>query len=101
MLVNDARKAVIALPMSDPMLVGVSPDARFSREGTATVAGIGCTSWDIHTGDTDAKACITADGVLLRMEAVDMVLTATKVSYALQDPGRFAVPSGYSRQGPH
>ncbi len=100
MLVNDARKMVLALPMPDPMLVGASPDARFTREGSTTVAGIGCTSWAIHTETADAKACITADGVLLRMEAANMVLTVTEVSYAPQDTERFAVPAGYSRQGP-
>ena len=100
LLVNDARKAVIVLPMPDPMLIGASPDARFTREGSATFGGIGCTSWAIHTGAADARACITADGVPLRMEAANIVLTATEVSYTPQDPGRFAVPAGYKREGP-
>ena len=99
-LVNDALKAIIVLPMPDPMLTGASPDARFTREGSATVAGIGCTSWAIRTGAADASACIAAAGVPLRMEATNIVLTATEVSYTPQDPGRFAVPAGYKREGP-
>lgn len=55
--------------------------------------------WDIQASGTGAKACITADGLLLRMDAMGMVLTATAVSYAAQDPARFRVPAGYARQG--
>ncbi len=58
------------------------------------------TSWVIQSGAADARACITADGVPLRTEAANIILTATEVSYTPQDPERFAVPAGYKRGGP-
>ena len=99
LLVNDARKAVVLMPMVNPVQGPAWPGAAFTREGTATVAGIGCVVWAIHVRNTDAKACITTDGVLLRMDALGTVLTATKVSYGPQDPGRLTIPADYRRQG--
>ncbi|MDJ0386528.1 hypothetical protein QMO56_00260 [Roseomonas sp. E05] len=76
------------------------------REGTDRVAGQPCTLWRIEPAgestDEEARhACITADGVPLRLregEGEDAVTlyVATEVRYGAQDPARFRVPSGYA-----
>ncbi len=97
-MVNDAEKAVLDMPMPDPTEIGSQPDARFTREGTDTVGGQTCTIWDVQTQGVDAKICKTADGVLLRTDGMGMAITATTVKYGPQDPARFHVPAGYHKQ---
>lgn len=77
---------------------------RLTREGSDKVAGYACTVWRVEEPDTapeDAKhACITADGVPLRLiegsgaEATTQY-EATRVTYAPEDPARFRVPEDY------
>ena len=78
-MVNDRLKAVLTMPLADPTPLGQSPDAHFTRQSTDAVAGFPCTVWDIQASGIGAKACITADGLLPRMDAMGMVLTATAV----------------------
>jgi hypothetical protein len=67
------------------------------RGGEFKIAGVACTdgSWtddvELHT------ACLTPDGVLLRL-VVDgkIVAEARSVLYAVQPPELFEVPSGYT-----
>jgi hypothetical protein len=77
---------------------------RLRREGTDRVAGQACTVWRIDppAGEEDEvkRACITADGVPLRLvtgegSEAETDYVATEVSYAPQDPARFRVPQGY------
>jgi hypothetical protein len=77
---------------------------RLRREGTDRVAGQACTVWRIDppAGEEDEvkRACITADGVPLRLVSgegseAETDYVATEVSYAPQDPARFRVPQGY------
>jgi hypothetical protein len=76
-----------------------SPQARFRREGTATVAGLRCTVWSVQDGDSQGRSCITEDGVMLRAEGTHQGrsggMEATQVTYAPQDPARFQRPQGY------
>jgi hypothetical protein len=80
------------------------PRQRLRREGTDRVAGQACTVWRIDppAGEEDEvkRACITGDGVPLRLvvgEGSDAgtEYVATEVSYAAQDRARFRVPQGY------
>jgi hypothetical protein len=93
---------VAAVMMGD--YVFARPGLKLTREGSDTVAGVACTVWRVEeaaTAPEDAKhACITADGVPLRLvegsgaEATTQY-EATRVAYASQDPARFRVPEGY------
>jgi hypothetical protein len=85
----------------------IGPRNRLRREGEERIAGQACTVWRIlppvQDGDDAVeprRACITADGVPLRLvegEGEDAVThyTAKQVSYGQQDPARFRVPEGY------
>ncbi len=80
------------------------PRQRLRREGADRVAGQACTVWRIDPPadeeDEVKRACITADGVPLRLVAgegkeANVEYVATEVTYAAQDPARFRVPAGY------
>ena len=86
-------------------IVPVQPAAKLTREGADSVAGHPCTVWRIEPegeGDADGarRACVTADGVPLRLvegsgaDAATLYV-ATRVAYGPQDPARFRVPAGY------
>jgi hypothetical protein len=86
-------------------IIPARPSAKLAREGTDTIAGHSCTVWRIEAdGDSGAdearRACITADGVPLRLTEgtgadASTLYVATRVTYGPQDPGRFRVPPGY------
>ena len=82
------------------------PGDTVAREGTDSVAGHECTDWRIEAkkdspdGRAEVKrACVTADGVPLRVVQGEgearRATVATRVEYARQDPARFRVPEGY------
>lgn len=81
------------------------PGDKTTREGTDRVAGHECAVWRIEAKkqdpDDEAKvkrACVTADGVPLRVveEGGEKRATvATRVEYGRQDPALFRVPEGY------
>ena len=81
------------------------PGDTVAREGTDRVAGHECAVWRIEAKKEDPddeaqvkRACVTADGVPLRVveEGEERRTTvATKVEYARQDPAQFGVPEGY------
>jgi hypothetical protein len=87
-------------------LVMAGPDDTVTPEGADRVAGLDCTVWrivpkkdDADDGDTAVKrACMTADGVPLRVVEGDganrKTTVATKVDYGRQDPALFSVPEG-------
>ena len=86
-------------------IVLVRPDAKLTREGTDTVAGQACTVWRIEpkdggSADEARHACITADGVPLRLvegsgSDASTLYVATRVTYGPQDPARFQRPADY------
>jgi hypothetical protein len=75
--------------------------ARFTRGGTATIAGQGCTLWRYENQGATGESCMTADGVMLRstgtVNGQTAVLEATEVNYGPQDAARFTAPSGYQQ----
>ena len=110
MLMNEQRMFVEAASSGDTGkgLVPVGPDDTVTREGTDRVAGLDCTVWRIMPKKTNAdddgdkavkRACVTADGVPLRVVEGDganrKTTIATKVEYGRQDPALFGVPDGY------
>lgn len=80
----------------------LDPSMKFTRAGTATVAGLACTQWTITSPKGNATACVTDDGVVLSEAGVDGAgsrgqLTAQKVSYETEPATLFAPPAGYQR----
>lgn len=77
----------------------VPDSARFTRAGSATVAGFACTLWRYEDTNGRGEACVTADGVMLRSSGTHGgqtgTLEATEVAYGAQDPARFRIPTGY------
>ena len=82
----------------------VRPGTRLTREGADRVAGLACTIWRVErqgsSPDDVRRACITEDGVPLRLvegtgSDAETLYEATEVSYEPQDPARFRVPQGY------
>ncbi|MFT8243663.1 hypothetical protein [Roseomonas sp. BN140053] len=101
-VVVEGMNAVVEMPASELAEMGIpaepGPNARFTREGTDRVAGLSCTNWRFEDGNRSGRACLTADGVLLRGEGRSPEgrggVEAVQVTYAPQDPARFRVPSG-------
>jgi hypothetical protein len=107
-MVSEAGRAVLELPAGGAAAPGggprpYSPDARFAREGSDRVAGTPCTVWRIEDQGVRVRACITADGVLLRArdmggpggDAAGADREAVRVDYGGQDPARFRPPPGF------
>ena len=98
-IVNLAGRQVLDLPApaGTSLAPGGSDDVRFTRLGDETVAGLGCTDWRMTSPRGEALlACITADGVMLRLSnGARVVAEAVSVAYAAQDPPQFTVPDGY------
>ena len=101
-VVREEDRSVIDMAAPEGMagVTGGSGAQTYIRRSDDTVAGMGCTNWE--TTDRDNRgtlACITADGVLLRVRAGAQTLAiATSVRYAPPDPALFRVPSGYTHQ---
>nr|WP_321986494.1 hypothetical protein [uncultured Lichenicoccus sp.] len=102
-LVVDPRRAIatlLPLPATQPgggvQAPGARATGRYDRLGEDAVAGISCTEW--RTADdagADSVICLTPDGVLLRARhGAQVLLVASRVSYAAQDPALFAAPAG-------
>jgi hypothetical protein len=73
------------------------PGAKITRGGDAVVAGQSCVDWS-WTEDVETRtACITPDGVVLRV-VVDgaTVMQARSVSYGPQNLKLFQVPANYA-----
>lgn len=104
-MVMDHQRLVVELPLGGdlPHLGELPPGARLTREGQDRVAGLPCTVWRYQDGGQSGRACITADGVLLRASGPgatggagdDGALEAVAVAYGPQDPARFRPPPEY------
>ena len=101
-MVSDRERKVLRLTDRASLLPGETPGASFTRQGTGTVAGVGCTEWE--TNDNAGRAvtvCITDDGVLLRARSGPrLLIQAVQVAYGQQDRQSFAVPAGYQEITP-
>ncbi len=76
------------------------PTARFTRHGTATVAGLSCTVWEYTSEHGSGSACFTDDGVLLRSQsgANQRGMEATEVSYVSRPDADFRPPPDFVQQ---
>ncbi len=97
--VREGDHSVVQLDAGPNAVPGVAPDGMFKRRGQLDVAGLPCTQWE--TRDTSGRtvlACLTTDGVLLRVEADGLVLVqATEVRFAPLGEAVFRVPADYRK----
>jgi len=101
LVLGHAERTAMAVPLGRNLMVAgqVPADARLTREegGDDRVAGIACAVWRVEYQSHRNVACLTADGVLLRLRAADgaRAMEATRVEYGPQDLARFRLPEGY------
>jgi hypothetical protein len=95
-LLNPANRTYRTL--QGPAAKRMSPPkgARVKRGDEARIAGLTCTDWSWLDGIETHTACLTPDGVLLRL-IVDgrIVAQALSVVYAPQPSELFEIPPGY------
>lgn len=105
-MVETAQRVVMDMPMQTPFAPGplrLPPGGHAERVGSATIAGQDCTVWRMTSPRGTGTACITADGIPLRMDGGgagpngarrgDMV--ATSVRRGPEPQSLFMVPEGY------
>lgn len=96
-LLIPARRAYRKLEGAPPAPIEPEADAVLTRGATSTVAGLPCVDWSWTEDVETHTACITADGVLLRlMIDGNIVRQARSVSYGPQRGELFQVPPGYT-----
>lgn len=74
----------------------------FTRLGTATIAGIGCTIYDAKRQDHSGQVCLSDDGLLLRAKSdnpaqADGGMEATRVTYGPQPASLFVPPPDFQK----
>jgi hypothetical protein len=75
----------------------------FKRQGTDTVAGVNCTQWLITAYGKPGSACVTDDGVVLRIARTEPkpgAMEAYAVAYGSQPDDVFSVPLDFKRLAP-
>ncbi len=92
--VND--RAVLDVASASLVAPGASRGS-YTMKDSAVVAGVPCTDWEtVDAAGQPTLLCLTADGVMLRASQKGVVLLeATAVSYAPQDPALFRAPDGF------
>ena len=101
-LIDTGMHGVITLPMRAKDVEPITlQDARLTRRGTAVVAGLGCTTYDVAAKRGHGVVCLTADGVALRgsgdVDGKQGSFEAVSVTPGPLPPGSFEVPAGYMR----
>ena len=91
-------------PLDPDMAVGflLNGQMKFARAGTQTIAGHGCTMWNVESPRATGTVCVTDDGVLLSGRGRDKDgsgggLQATEVSYGPQPPTLFVPPADFHK----
>lgn len=101
-LVMDDKKIymVVPIPAGQKRSPELDPTARFTRKGTDIVSGSTCTIWDYAGEQATGTACITDDGVMLRVQdaASKSGMEAAEVVYAPQPDADFRPPAGFTKQ---
>jgi hypothetical protein len=101
-VVREANRSVIEMTAPEEVagVAGAAGTGSYLRRGTDTVAGLPCTDWETRDRDgREVVVCMTNDGVLLRARSDGGILvSASAVHYAPQDPGVFQVPPGYTHR---
>ena len=105
-VVIEAQHAWLQLPQGasgTARRLTLNAGMQFTRQGHDTVAGMGCTVWDVRSDDGSATICMTNDGVLLRGAGASKdgrmkgSIEATAVSLAAQPGSLFVPPDGYRK----
>lgn len=99
-LLDSGLRTAMALPVRPADLQPLTLDgARFTRRGRATVAGLGCTEYDVQSSRGHGTVCFTEDGVALRasgeVRGQQGSFTAVSVNYGAVPGPAFEVPPGY------
>lgn len=95
-MVIEAQRSVIELPAGNNAAAALPREsATYAREGADSVAGLPCTVWRVTDEGRTSRACLTADGLLLRAEGGQGRMEAIAVSRAPLDPGLFERPAGF------
>ena len=95
-----AQGAALGLPWPRKVQQGFDmlESARLTRRGQGVQAGLACTIYDVAASEARLTACLTGDGVPLRVDGLmrgqTYHLAATAVSYAPLAAGLFATPPG-------
>jgi hypothetical protein len=102
MVVRPSDRAVLDLDAAGPGLPGAPSEGQFARQAAETIAGLSCIDWQtLDAAGVPAVICLTPDGVMLRASREGQVLLqATRVSYAPQDSAAFDMPVGYQHIKP-
>ncbi|WP_043361127.1 DUF4412 domain-containing protein [Belnapia sp. F-4-1] len=105
-VVMEQQRMIMQMPLNNgPGGVSIPTQppetAKFTRGGTATVAGQSCTLWRYENQGATGESCMTTDGVMLRstgtVNGQTASMEATEVNYGPQDAARFTAPSGYQQ----
>ncbi len=82
----------------------IPANATVERGGNDSVAGVGCTIWAMRGPEGGGTACITDDGLLLRVRGSQpgqaAALEAVSVTYGPQPASLFALPGGLRQVAP-
>jgi len=84
--------------------LNIPPGATLDRAGKDTIAGSTCTEWQMKGPQGGGTACITDDGLLLRIRGEQpgqaAPMEAVSVAYGAQPASLFAVPAGLRQVAP-
>jgi hypothetical protein len=98
-LVMEPMRAIVPMPAGQVQPGVASPSARFTRSGTARIAGLDCMLWNVEDQGRSGQLCLTVDGVMLRGSGAASGrqggLEATEVRFGRVDPALFQRPAGY------
>jgi hypothetical protein len=101
-LIMPQTRTIVPLPDLSDIIhrVMAAQDAKFTKLGTAMIAGHACTKYLILSPKGDGTACLTRGGVPLAASAKDrrgsLTVTALNVADSPQPPDAFTPPPGYS-----
>ncbi len=84
--------------------LNIPPNAAIERGGSDTVAGIVCVDWTVRGPQGGGTACITDDGLLLRVRGAQpgqaAAMEAVSVTYGPQPASLFTLPEGLQKVSP-
>jgi len=84
--------------------LNIPTGAVIDRSGSATVAGTPCTEWTLRGPQGGGTACITNDGLVLRVSGPAPgqapAMEAVSVAYGPQPASLFTLPSGLHQVAP-
>lgn len=91
------------MPIDPEMELGfmLTPDMKFARAGSETIAGHRCTDWTVQSSRVTGTACITDDGVLLLGRGKEGTrgggVEAVEVTYGPLPAALFAPPRDFRK----